>query len=127
MHIHIYIYIYIYTHIRQNPEKGEVLLRGVGALRYASVQSQPDVLTIRINKWFLEAGSLGAPPISFKNLYPTRTRLPYEITCVHTEGGMDRQTYTIVIPTLMSTPAPTKTHPMHTTCNRCGLHHTNDT
>ena len=51
------------------PEKGEVLLRGVGALRYsfppnASVQWQPGDLTIHTKKWFLGAGFLGAPPIS---------------------------------------------------------------
>ena len=50
-------------------EKGKLLLRGVGTLRYlfppnASVQWQPDVLTIHTNKWFLGAGFLGAPPIS---------------------------------------------------------------
>ena len=51
------------------PEKGGVLLRGVGTLRYlfppnASVQWQPDGLTIRTQKWFLGAGFLGALPIS---------------------------------------------------------------
>ena len=50
-------------------EKGEVLLRGVGTLRdlfppNASVQWQPDGLTIHTKKWFLGAGFLGAPPIS---------------------------------------------------------------
>ena len=59
-------------------EKGEVLLRGVGTLRYSfykssvktllvkcpSVQWQPDGLTIHTKKWFLGAGFLGAPPIS---------------------------------------------------------------
>ena len=50
-------------------EKGEVLLRGVGTLRYfvsanASVQWQPNGLTIHAKKWFLGAGFLGAPPIS---------------------------------------------------------------
>ena len=54
-----------------NSEKGEVLLRGVGTLRYdfqpnASVQWQPGDLTIHTNKWFLGAGFLGAPPISFR-------------------------------------------------------------
>ena len=57
-------------------EKGEVLLRGVGTLRYSltlsettllvkcpSVQWQPDGLTIRTEKWLLGAGFLGAPPI----------------------------------------------------------------
>ena len=50
-------------------EKGEVLLRGVGTLRYvfppnASVQWQPDGLTTHTKKWLLGAGFLGAPPIS---------------------------------------------------------------
>ena len=50
-------------------QKGEVLRRGVGTLRYllppnASVQGQPDGLTIHTQKWFLGAGFLGAPPIS---------------------------------------------------------------
>ena len=50
-------------------EKGEVLLRGVGAQRHffppnASVQWQPDGLTIQTQKWFPGAGFLGAPPIS---------------------------------------------------------------
>ena len=59
-------------------EKGEVLLRGVGTLRYvfppsASVQRQPDGLTTHANKWFLGAGFLGAPPISLKGV--TRSAL----------------------------------------------------
>ena len=46
-----------------------MLLRGVGTLRYyfppnASVQWQPDGLTIHTKKWFLGAGFLGSPPIS---------------------------------------------------------------
>ena len=46
-----------------------MLLRGVGTPRHfpqpnASVQWRPDGLPIRINKWFLEAGFRGAPPIS---------------------------------------------------------------
>ena len=50
-------------------EKGEGLLRGVGTLRYlfpphASVQWQPDGLTIHTKEWFLGARFLGAPPIS---------------------------------------------------------------
>ena len=50
-------------------EKGEVLLRGVGTLRYvfppnASLQWQPGGLTILTKQWFLGAGFLGAPPIS---------------------------------------------------------------
>ena len=50
-------------------EKGEVLLRGVGILRYdfppnASVQWQPGDLTIHTKKSFPGAGFLGAPPIS---------------------------------------------------------------
>ena len=54
---------------RDGEVKGEVLLRGVGTLRYlfppnASVQWQPDGLIIHANKWFLGAGFLGAPPIS---------------------------------------------------------------
>ena len=54
-------------------EKGEVLLRGVGTLRYrfppnASVQWQPDGLTIRTKKSFLGAGFLGAPPISLREV-----------------------------------------------------------
>ena len=49
-----------------------MLLRGVGTLRFvsppnASVQWQPDGLTIHTKKWFLEAGFLGAPPISLKD------------------------------------------------------------
>ena len=55
-----------------NSEKGEVLLRGFGTLLYfslpiASVQWQPDGLTIHTKKWFLGARSLGAPPISLMN------------------------------------------------------------
>ena len=54
---------------RAGCEKGEVLLRGVGTPRYlfppnASVQCQPDGLTIHTNMRFLGAGFLGAPPIS---------------------------------------------------------------
>ena len=50
-------------------EKGEVLLRGVGTLRYfflpnSSLQWQPDGLAIPIKKLLLGAGFLGAPPIS---------------------------------------------------------------
>ena len=50
-------------------EKGDVLLRGVGTLRYlvspnASVQWQPAGLTIHTKKWFLGAAILGAPPTS---------------------------------------------------------------
>ena len=46
-----------------------MLLRGVGTLRYfcppnASVQGQPDGLTIHAKKWFLGAVFLGAPRIS---------------------------------------------------------------
>ena len=49
-------------------EKEEVLLRGVGTLRHffppdASLQWQPDGLTIHTQRWFLGAGFLGAPPI----------------------------------------------------------------
>ena len=59
----------------EESEKGEVLLRGAGTLRYsfllnASVQWQPDGLTIDIDKQFLGAGFLGAPPISLKELPP---------------------------------------------------------
>ena len=48
-----------------------MLLRGVGTLRHlfppnASVQWQPDGLTIHTTKWFLGAGFLGAPPTSIK-------------------------------------------------------------
>ena len=55
-------------------EKGEMLLRGVGTLRYCfppnvSVQWQPDVLTIHTKKWFLGARFLGAPPISLMGIY----------------------------------------------------------
>ena len=55
----------------RHSEKGEMLLRGVGALRCffppnASVQWQPDGLTIHTRKWFLGAGFLGAPPISLR-------------------------------------------------------------
>ena len=51
----------------QPPEKGEVLLGGVGTLRYsfppnAPVQWQPDGLTIHTKKWFQGAGFLGSPP-----------------------------------------------------------------
>ena len=91
VYAYIYIYIYIYMcRVRRDSaplaservgrapppaEKGEVLLRGVGTLRYVlssgktllvrcpSVQWQPDGLTIRTEKWFLGAGFLGAPPI----------------------------------------------------------------
>ena len=49
-------------------EKLEVLLGGVGTLRYlsppnASAQWQPGDLTIHTNKWSLGAGFLGSPPI----------------------------------------------------------------
>ena len=55
----------------QASEKGEMLLRGVGTLQYpfppnASVQWQPDGLTIHTKEWFLGAGFLGAPPISLR-------------------------------------------------------------
>ena len=58
----------------QVSEKGEVLLRGVGAVRYiraanASVRWQPDGLAIRAEKWFLGAGFLGAPPTSLTRNY----------------------------------------------------------
>ena len=48
-------------------EKGEVLLRGVGTLRYsfppnASAQWQPGDLATYTKRWFLGAGFLGAPP-----------------------------------------------------------------
>ena len=61
--------------MRHPSEKGEVLLRGVGTLRYvflpnASVQWQPDGLTIHTKKWLLGAGFIGAPPIS-----PSRGRI----------------------------------------------------
>ena len=91
-----YIYIYIYTHytivysrgaehdcrgaaprLRPRPEKGEVLLRGVGAPRYRLILSEklhlssaqlcsgsPEGLTVRAKRWFLGARFLGAPPIS---------------------------------------------------------------
>ena len=54
---------------RFRSEKGDVLLRGVGMLRYffppdASVQWQPDGLVIHTNNWFVGARFLGAPPIS---------------------------------------------------------------
>ena len=57
-------------------EKGEVILRRVGTLRYVSILSEnsacqvpicavaADGFTIHANKWFLGAGFLGAPPIS---------------------------------------------------------------
>ena len=53
----------------QQARRPEVLLRGVGTLRYffppsASVQYQPDGLTIHTKKGLLGAGFLGAPPIS---------------------------------------------------------------
>ena len=61
-------------------EKGEVLLRGVGILRYssptASVQWQPDDVAIHTNKWFLGAGFLGAPPILLLNIATSRHELP---------------------------------------------------
>ena len=49
--------------------EGEVLLQGVGTLRYpfppnASVQWQPGDLTVHAKKCFLGDGFLGAPPIS---------------------------------------------------------------
>ena len=57
-----------------------MLLRGVGTLRYffppdASVQWQPDGLTIHTQKWFLGAGFLGAPHISLKRWRPQAKRL----------------------------------------------------
>ena len=66
-------------------EKGEVLLRGVGALRYyfppnASVQWQPGDLTIHSKRWFLGAGFLGATPISLTPSppRPSGSRVPAE-------------------------------------------------
>ena len=61
MYMYVYIYIYIHMHIYIHiyylltSENGEVLLRGVGTLRYvfppdASVQWQPDGLTIHTKK-----------------------------------------------------------------------------
>ena len=63
----------------QGSEKGEVLLRGVGTLRYLlilgensacqvpiCVQWQPDGLAIHTKKWFLGAGLLGADNIGMK-------------------------------------------------------------
>ena len=85
---HIYIYIYNNnddTHDNKNKnshsEKGEVFLRGVGTLRYlflpdASVQWQPDGLTIHTKKWFLGAGFLGAPPISLSHARAPLTDKP---------------------------------------------------
>ena len=54
---------------QEESEKGEVLLGVVDTLRYlfppnASVQWQPDGLTIHTKKWLPRAGFLGAPPIS---------------------------------------------------------------
>ena len=56
-------------------EKGEVLLRVVGTLRFlfqpnASAQWQLDSLTIHARKWLLGAGFLGAPPISLSTRPP---------------------------------------------------------
>ena len=56
-------------------EKGEVLLGGVGTVRYsfppnASVQWQPGGLTIHTKKCFLGAGFLGAPPTSLRFASP---------------------------------------------------------
>ena len=61
-------YIYYGSNNRLSSEKGEVLLRGVGTLRYfpppnASVQWQPDGSAIPSKKWSLGAGILGAPRI----------------------------------------------------------------
>ena len=84
MHTCVYIYIYIYTYtyttydaiitiiIKRDSGKGEVLLKGVGTLRYvfppdASVQWQPDGLTIHAKQQFLGAGFLGASPISLRD------------------------------------------------------------
>ena len=66
-------------------ERGEVLLRGIGTLRHffpqdASVQWQPDGVTIHPRKWFLGAGFLGAPPVSLKGL-PGRTHCSYMSIC----------------------------------------------
>ena len=49
--------------VAHTSEKGEVLLRGVGTLQHifpqsASVQWQPNGLTIHAKKWFLGAGFL---------------------------------------------------------------------
>ena len=68
IYVYIYIYTYVCIYIYIYRENGEVLLRGVGALRYlfppsASVYWQPDGLTIHAKKWFLGARFLGAPPI----------------------------------------------------------------
>ena len=57
--VYIYIYIYIY---------GSALYDICSPS--ASVQWQPDGLTIRAKKWFLGAGFLGAPPISLRNVFP---------------------------------------------------------
>ena len=76
MYVYIYIYIYIYTptgaySAAPSSENGEVLLRWVGTLRYvfppnASVQWQPNGLTICTKKRFLGARFPGVPPISLK-------------------------------------------------------------
>ena len=100
MYVCMYVYIYIYIHILVESflqtgfvsscnrktlatEKGEVLLRGVGTLRYfvppsASVRWQPGGLTTHTNIWFLGAGFLGAPPISLRSC-GTVVRLWYRV------------------------------------------------
>ena len=77
----LYCFMYYMSYIMLESEKGEVLLRGVGALRYVwilgessacqvpiSVRRQPDGLTVHTKKWFLGAGFLGALPISLRDI-----------------------------------------------------------
>ena len=50
------------------PKGGRVsILSETLLVKCASVQWQPDGLTIHNNKWFLGAGFLGAPPISLRS------------------------------------------------------------
>ena len=93
----MYVYIYIYIHIRNKAndhfllsEKGEVLLRGVGTLRYLfhpmpSALRQPGGFAIHAKKWFLGAGFLGAPPISLKS----RTRREIKSRARARRDGVD--------------------------------------
>ena len=79
MSLSLSIYIYIYIEREIEGERGEVLLREVGTLRYsfppeASVQWQPGDLTIHTKKWFLGAGFLGAPPISLSEGSPLKRK-----------------------------------------------------
>ena len=94
----LYIYIYIYIYITLDSEKGEVLPRGFGSLRYLLILSESSARQAPIcavaawwfdnphQKWFLGAGFLGAPPNALIDGYMT-----YQVCgglCGLTEGAV---------------------------------------